>query len=55
MGAACENATLFLAYNKCKEGIYLLRSDENRKDKEFNMKETALAAAGAGCIASFIL
>lgn len=55
MGAACENATLFLAYNKCKEGIYLLQSDENGKDKEFSMKETALAAAGAGCIASFIL
>lgn len=55
VGAACENATLFLAYNKCKEGIYLLRPDGKGKDKEFNMKETALAAAGAGFIASFIL
>ncbi|WVQ83193.1 hypothetical protein IAT38_005332 [Cryptococcus sp. DSM 104549] len=55
VGAACENAVLFLCYNKCKEAIFLLRPQGTEKSKELSMRETALAAAGAGSLASFVL
>ncbi|WVQ75916.1 hypothetical protein IAR50_005551 [Cryptococcus sp. DSM 104548] len=49
VGAACENATLFLAYNKCKEAILLLRHGaKGSEGRELDMQETAMAAAGAG-------
>ncbi|KAK8847526.1 hypothetical protein IAR55_005384 [Kwoniella newhampshirensis] len=54
VGAACENAVLFLCYNKCKSAIVALRSDKSR-GRELSMPETALAAAGAGATASFVL
>ncbi|WWD21617.1 hypothetical protein CI109_106103 [Kwoniella shandongensis] len=54
VGAACENAVLFLCYNKCKAAIVALRSDKSR-GRELSMPETALAAAGAGATASFVL
>ncbi|ODN79563.1 hypothetical protein L202_03517 [Cryptococcus amylolentus CBS 6039] len=56
VGAACENATLFLAYKKCQEAIMLLRhGGEGSQGLELDMQETAIAAAGAGTIASFVL
>lgn len=64
-GAACENATLFLVYNKCQDLIVAtnpfgstehgLSEKAKGKRRELSTPELALAAAGAGSVASFVL
>ena len=79
LGAAAENATLFLVYNKCQDAIVYLNphdtslrsanplsgsilADEEHmsakkkgKRRELGNGELAIAAAGAGAAASFVL
>ena len=79
LGAAAENATLFLVYNKCQDAIVYLNphgtslrssdplsgsvlADEEHmsakkrgKRRELSNGELAIAAAGAGAAASFVL
>ncbi|WWC68072.1 uncharacterized protein I206_101991 [Kwoniella pini CBS 10737] len=63
VGAACENATLFLCYNKWKELILSVRPElpgsDTRKGKgkarELTTAELAIAGGGAGFMASFVL
>lgn len=79
LGAAAENATLFLVYNKCQDLIVRLNphptssrsldplagsmlaeeeymSEKKRgKRRELSNGELAIAAAGAGGAASFVL
>jgi len=56
VGAAAENACLFLVYNQCQRLITFARgSDPNTPPEDKGLDELALAAAGAGAVASFIL
>lgn len=79
LGAAAENATLFLVYNKCQDLIIrlnphtpterstdpiagsMLADEEHMSEKkkgkrrELSNGELAVAAAGAGAAASFVL
>jgi mitochondrial ornithine carrier protein len=62
IGAAAENATLFLVYNKCQDAIRsisggnVIKSEKSLgKRRELSIGEKALAAAGAGAAASFVL
>ena len=64
-GAACENATLFLVYNKFQDLIVAsgqsglaehgLSEKAKGKRRELTTPELAMAAAGAGSVASFVL
>jgi ornithine carrier protein len=66
VGAALENATLFLVYAKCQAAILALNptgsgsglslSDKALgKRRELSTPEMALAGAGAGFVTSFVL
>ncbi|KAL7419394.1 mitochondrial ornithine carrier protein [Cryptotrichosporon argae] len=57
VGAACENASLFLMYNKCQAVIVALRPGDSvaGKRRELSIGELMVAAAGAGAVASFVL
>ena len=56
VGAAAENACLFLVYNQCQRLITFAKgSDPNTPPEDKGLDELALAAAGAGAVASFIL
>ncbi|WWC59575.1 uncharacterized protein I303_102132 [Kwoniella dejecticola CBS 10117] len=66
VGAACENATLFLCYNKWKELILAVRPElpnsgdirqgkGKGKARELTTAELAVAGGGAGFMASFVL
>ncbi|WVR04730.1 hypothetical protein IAU60_001741 [Kwoniella sp. DSM 27419] len=62
-GAAIENATLFVCYNKWKDLILAVRPDTpgslsekgKGKARELEMSELAIAGGGAGFMASFVL
>lgn len=59
MGAATENACLFLVYNKFQDVIRAASPVETGTivghRRELSTPEKALAAAGAGAAASFVL
>jgi len=61
VGAAAENACLFLVYNKCQDviravsGSTSLSEKARGKRRELTIGEKALAAGAAGASASFIL
>ncbi|WVW78310.1 hypothetical protein I302_100264 [Kwoniella bestiolae CBS 10118] len=65
VGAACENATLFLCYNKWKDVILAVRPELpgsssvggsfKGKNRELTTAELAVAGGGAGFMASFVL
>ncbi|WWD00699.1 hypothetical protein V866_007634 [Kwoniella sp. B9012] len=63
LGAACENATLFLCYNKWKDLILTVRPEihgigsgsQKGKARELTTAELAIAGGGAGFMASFVL
>ncbi|WRT64638.1 uncharacterized protein IL334_001572 [Kwoniella shivajii] len=61
IGAACENATLFVCYNKWKDLIVTLRPEipglisGKGKARELTTPEIAIAGGGAGFMASFVL
>lgn len=64
VGAACENACLFLTYNKFQDIILNIRptvggivevADGTPRRRELTLGELALAAGAAGAAASFLL
>ncbi|KAK1921664.1 mitochondrial carrier domain-containing protein [Papiliotrema laurentii] len=57
VGAAMENATLFLVYEKCQRAILYFSPFDNSlgKKQEFSTPQLALAGAGAGAVTSFVL
>lgn len=62
VGAAFENATLFLAYANLQRAILSLNPGDTPlsekakgKQRELSLGEKALAGAGAGTAASFVL
>ncbi|ORY20912.1 mitochondrial carrier domain-containing protein [Naematelia encephala] len=62
VGAACENASLFLVYNRLQNLILYLRPENDQSAiiggtsrRELSTPELALAAAGAGSAASFVM
>ncbi len=58
VGAALENATLFLVYEKCQRAITYfspLESSALGTKRDFSTAELALAGAGAGAVTSFVL
>lgn len=63
VGAAVENATLFLVYEKCQAAIVALNPGKGGgvsekvlgKRREMSIGEMALAGGGAGAVTSFVL
>ncbi|WWC86780.1 uncharacterized protein L201_001659 [Kwoniella dendrophila CBS 6074] len=63
IGAACENATLFVCYNKWKDLILAVRPEVSGldggkgkgKSRELTTAELAIAGGGAGFMASYVL
>ncbi len=62
IGAAAENAILFTFYNKCQDAIRAISDGSGRtsekalgKRRELSIGEKAVAAGGAGAVASFLL
>ncbi|RXK40936.1 mitochondrial ornithine carrier protein [Tremella mesenterica] len=59
LGAACENACLFLVYGKTQNIILHFRpgetTDTSLEKRQLSQAELALAAAAAGAVTSFVL
>lgn len=55
LGAAAENATLFLAYNNLRRALAAYNPSALENARGTPIQHTLIAAAGAGAVTSFIL